>query len=212
MQLALTPHEQAVALLTAAYTVPGWPPETLRLYSHQLGDIEPAVLHTVVLAWIRSHPSTTRELDGRPEIADLRRAVAEHKAAAAGTPYLPVDDAWARVQRGIERLGRGDVWLQDPDPERRKPTRSQTRRFVFHCPRLTLTVQRIGLYVLSELLTKARKSTTGDESFLIHRFRTAYERVVETDLAAAAARRGCEPLPMQRPGAVTVYRRPEWED
>lgn len=95
---ALTPLQEAVALVAGAYPVPAWTAATLRTYEQFLADVDIAALRAVVLDWIRSH-------DSRPTIADLRKAVAGKQAAAADSPYLDADEAWSHVEWAITSVG-----------------------------------------------------------------------------------------------------------
>lgn len=85
-------------MLAAAYAVPSWEPETLRLYANALDDLDGEALKAAALVWIR----TRRE---RPSVAEIRELVAEQQAETGGTPYLSPSDAWAWVERCVARIG-----------------------------------------------------------------------------------------------------------
>jgi hypothetical protein len=97
----MTPHQQAVALVAAAYPTPAWAPATLRAYAKMLEDIDAALLQSVVEAWLRTKAE-------RPSIADLRRAAAAKQAAASPSPYLDPDQAWAHVEWALIHIGSYD--------------------------------------------------------------------------------------------------------
>lgn len=90
----MTPTEKVVSMIAAAYPVPSWEPETLRLYAHALSDIDPDVLRAVGLVWIQ------REKE-RPAIAALREMAVVAQDGGALDPEV----AWRFVQRCILRLG-----------------------------------------------------------------------------------------------------------
>lgn len=94
----MTPHQQAVALVAAAYPTPAWAPATLRAYAALLEDLDAAALEGAATDWIRSRAE-------RPTIADLRKAVAATQATAADSPYLDPDEAWSHVEWAITKVG-----------------------------------------------------------------------------------------------------------
>lgn len=63
----MTPHEEAVTLLVAAYPVPSWEPATLRLYAHQVAEFPAKLVQAAVVEWLQAKPE-------RPSVAELRAA------------------------------------------------------------------------------------------------------------------------------------------
>ena len=128
----LTPHQQAIAYLVAAYPVPAWEPETLRLYAMEVEDIPAKAVQKAVREWVRGASE-------RPSIAELRRAatdvvraakqVARRKAELSheSQALLPVsDDEVRRVLADFtRRIGRAVPGERAPEPEGR---RQQLRR------------------------------------------------------------------------------------
>ena len=94
----LTPHQQVVATIAAAYPTPAWAPPTLLAYAAMVEDLDARALEVAATTWIKTHSE-------RPSIADLRKAVAANQATAASSPYLDPDEAWAHVETSITRVG-----------------------------------------------------------------------------------------------------------
>lgn len=94
----LTPHQEAVAMVAAAYPTPAWAPPTLRAYAAMLDDLDAVALEAAATTWIKTHTE-------RPSIADLRKAVAATQATAAASPYLDPDEAWALVVASFTTVG-----------------------------------------------------------------------------------------------------------
>ena len=67
MTSELTPAQEAMSLIVAAFPVPSWEPETLRLYADRLADLPAAAVKAAVLEWIDTRTE-------RPTIAELRGA------------------------------------------------------------------------------------------------------------------------------------------
>lgn len=99
----LTPHQQAIALIAAAYPVPAWAVPTLRIYAQAVEDLDASALHAAVMTWLRTR-------NERPTIADLRKAVASGQAESVESPYLEPDEAWAHVVAEITRTGRNRLF------------------------------------------------------------------------------------------------------
>ena len=97
----LTPHERIVRQIMRAFPVPAWTQGQVDLWAEMLEDLDPITMARAAHEWI----SSRRE---RPAIADIRKAVAElqHQNLAGGKLFLPVDEAWAYVNRSFGTVGR----------------------------------------------------------------------------------------------------------
>ena len=62
----MTDHEAVVAYIAAAFPVPSWEPETLRLYAAELADLPPDAVRLAAREWVQLATE-------RPSVADLRR-------------------------------------------------------------------------------------------------------------------------------------------
>lgn len=96
-----TPHQQAIAYLVAAYPVPSWEPETVKLYTAEVADIPARAVQAAVREWARS-------ADNRPSLAELRRAAlgVVRRARSAARRRALMGDEPATLERCDPQVAR----------------------------------------------------------------------------------------------------------
>jgi len=98
----MSPVEAAelVAMVAATYPVPGWEPETMKIWRSMIADLDDGITAHVIDDWIKTH-------DQRPSIAAIRRAVADKQLGniAGQKLFMPPDEAWEYVHRCFGIVG-----------------------------------------------------------------------------------------------------------
>src|SRR5262245_22241371 len=92
---------EIVMLLATEHDVPAWSRDRVKLYAELIRDLDAEPARAVVIELLR-----TREDRAAPHPATIRRLVAERRARELACGWLPVDEAWAEVQKALTCVGR----------------------------------------------------------------------------------------------------------